>query len=398
MDWGKAAITVKRVEPKEIGSTQGHLLPSADPMDETDSGRERSVNAIPWPKLDHPAIWLAYLPLFFIPWFIERPSPTQMIAAMAGLIVFFGVYFAAFKATGRRLTVLALATLLISFALAFTGSNWTVITIYAAAMVGNLRPPRQAAIMVGGFAVATCVLAFVTRQPLIFWVFGVFLTIMVGAANISRAALEDKNQALAESRDEVRQLAAAAERERIGRDLHDLLGRTLTLIAIKADLSAKLAGRDSDEARNEMRDIAAAARQGLADVRSAVSGMTGATLSRELASSQAALSVAGIRCKIEGDADRIDPGSSAVLAMALREAITNVIRHSGASSCEIILKKQPGELEMTVSDNGHGEAVRAGGGLSGLRSRLGAAGGDLAVRGSAEGTQLVARLPQGAAV
>nr|WP_248284276.1 sensor histidine kinase [Qipengyuania pacifica] len=220
---------------------------------------------------------------------------------------------------------------------------------------------------------------------------------MVGAANISRAALEDKNQALAESRDEVRQLAAAAERERIGRDLHDLLGRTLTLIAIKADLAAKLSDRDSDEARKEMREIAAAARQGLADVRSAVNGMTGATLSRELATSQAALSVAGIRCKIEGDADRIDPGSSAVLAMALREAITNVIRHSGASLCEIILKQQPGGLEMTVSDNGHGEAVRAGGGISGLRSRLGAAGGDLAVRGTSEGTRLVARLPQGAA-
>ena len=388
---------MKQDETMETSGTPAHPQPSVNAIGELGAGKGRPVKPIPWSKLDHPAIWLAYLPLFFIPWFIERPSLTQMIAATAGLVLFLALYFAAFKATGRRLTMLAVATLLISFALAFTGSNWTVITIYAAAMVGNLRPPRHAAILVGSFAVATCVLAFVTRQPVIFWVFGVFLAIMVGAANISRAALDDKNQALAESRDEVRQLAAAAERERIGRDLHDLLGRTLTLIAIKADLAAKLSDRDSDEARKEMREIAAAARQGLADVRSAVNGMTGATLSRELATSQAALSVAGIRCKIEGDADRIDPGSSAVLAMALREAITNVIRHSGASSCEILLKQHPGGLEMTVSDNGHGEAVRAGGGIAGLRSRLGAAGGDLAVRGTAQGTQLVARLPQGAA-
>ena len=388
---------MKQDGTKEISGASPHQQPSIEPVGETDGWEARPGRPVPWSKLDHPAIWLAYLPLFFIPWFIERPSLIQMIAAMAGLVVFLGLYFAAFKATGRRLTVLAVATLLIAFALAFTGSNWTVIAIYAAAMVGNLRPPRRAAMLVGVFAVATCVLALVTRQPVIFWVFGVFLMIMVGAANISRAALEDKNRALAESRDEVRQLAAAAERERIGRDLHDLLGRTLTLIAIKADLAAKLADRDSDEARKEMRDIAAAARQGLADVRSAVSGMTGATLSLEIASSQAALSVAGIRCNIEGDADRIDPGSSAVLAMALREAITNVIRHSGASSCEIFLRQHPGKLEMTVSDNGHGEAVRAGGGISGLRSRLGAAGGDLAVRGTAEGTQLVARLPQEAA-
>lgn len=385
---------MKQDGTKKIGWTSAHPQSSADPMGETDAGKGLPAKTIPWSKLDHPAIWLAYLPLFFIPWFIERPSPIQMIPAIAGLVVFLGLYFAAFKTSGRRLTVFAVATLLISFALAFTGSNWTVIAIYAAAMVGNLQPPRRAAMLVGGFAVATCVLALIIRQPAIFWVIGVFLMIMVGAGNISRAALEDKNRALAESRDEVRQLAAAAERERIGRDLHDLLGRTLTLIAIKADLAAKLADRDGGEARNEMRDIAAAARQGLADVRSAVSGMTGATLTREIASSQAALSVAGIRCKIEGDADRIDPGSSAVLAMALREAITNVIRHSGASSCEILFRQHPGGLEMTVSDNGHGEAVRAGGGISGVRSRLGAAGGKLAVRGTAEGTQLVARLPQ----
>lgn len=352
--------------------------------------------SVAWSKLDHPAIWLAYLPLFFIPWFIEQPSLFQMIAATGGLIVFLGLYFAAFKATGARLIVLAAATLLVSFALAFTGSNWTVIAIYAAAMVGNLRPPRRAAVLVGAFAAATSLLALVIQQPAIFWVFGVFLMVMVGAANISRAALEDKNRALAESRDEVRQLAAAAERERIGRDLHDLLGRTLTLIAIKADLAAKLADRDSGEARKEMRDIAGAARQGLADVRSAVSGMTGATLSREIASSQAALGVAGIDCKIEGDADRIDPGSSAVLAMALREAVTNVIRHSGASACEIAVRQQSAGLEMVVSDNGNGEAVRAGGGISGVGSRLAAAGGDLAVRGTTEGTQLIARLPQDA--
>ncbi|KEO89656.1 hypothetical protein EH31_10890 [Erythrobacter longus] len=350
--------------------------------------------SVAWSKLDHPAIWLAYLPLLFIPWFIEQPSLFQMIAATGGLIVFLGLYFAAFKATGARLIVLAVATLLVSFALAFTGSNWTVIAIYAAAMVGNLRPPRRAAVLVGVFVAATSVLALVTKQPAIYWVFGIFLMVMVGAADISRAALEDKNRALAQSRDEVRQLAAAAERERIGRDLHDLLGRTLTLIAIKADLAAKLADRDSGEARKEMRDIAGAARQGLADVRSAVSGMTGATLSREIASSQAALGVAGIDCTVEGDADRIDPGSSAVLAMALREAVTNVIRHSGASACEIAVRQQSAGLEMVVSDNGNGEAVRASGGISGLRSRLAAAGGDLAVQGTAMGTQLIARLPQ----
>lgn len=350
--------------------------------------------SLPWSKLDHPAIWLAYLPLFFIPWLIERPSPFQMVAAMGGLAVFLGLYFLALKAMGALLIALAIATLLLSFALAFTGSSWTVIAIYAASMIGSLRPPRHSAVLVGVFAASATVLALATNQPATFWVLGVFLMLMVGAANISRAALENKNLALAQSRDEVRQLAAAAERERIGRDLHDLLGRTLTLIAIKADLAAKLAERDAGEARKEMRDIAGAARQGLADVRSAVSGMTGATLSLEIANSRAALGVAGIDCAIEGDADWIDPGSSAVLAMALREAVTNVIRHSGASACEIAVRQQQTGLEMVVSDNGNGEAVRAGGGISGLRTRLAAAGGHLSVQGTDQGAQLIARMPQ----
>jgi two-component system sensor histidine kinase DesK len=380
----------------QIGETSSHQQTPAERDLDTEGNFRAGGLSLSWSRLDHPAIWLAYLPLLFIPWFIEQPSLFQMIAATGGLIVFLGLYFAAFKATGARLIAMSVATLLVSFSLAFTGSNWTVIAIYAAAMIGNLRPPRQAAVLVGAFAAATGGLALVTQQPATYWVFGIFLMVMVGAANISRAALEDKNRALAESRDEVRQLAAAAERERIGRDLHDLLGRTLTLIAIKADLAAKLVDRDAEDARNEMRDIAGAARQGLADVRSAVSGMTGATLSREIAGSQAALGVAGIVCTFEGDADRIDPGTSAVLSMALREAVTNVIRHSGASRCEIAVRQLPAGLEMVVSDNGNGEAVRAGGGISGLRSRLAAAGGDLAVRGTAKGTQLIARLPQDA--
>jgi two-component system sensor histidine kinase DesK len=342
-------------------------------------------------------VWLAYLPLFFVPWLMALPSPPQMIAAIAGVAVFLGLYCAAIGAAGTRLIALATATLLLAFALAFTASNWTVIAIYAAAMIGELRPPRRAAVLVCGFAAATCAIALATRQPAWFWGFGVFLMIMVGLANISRAALEDTNRALAASRDEVRLLAASAERERIARDLHDLLGRTLTLIAIKADLAARLAAEDTAKATREMRDIAAAARHGLADVRAAVSGMTGASLSREITASQAALAAAGIACEVEGDAERIDPGTSAVLAMALREAVTNVIRHSGARSCTIVLSQKPGGLEMIVRDDGDGEAVRVGGGITGLRSRLAAAGGDLVIHGTGQGTCLTARLPLGAA-
>lgn len=360
-------------------------------------GKRRRRGTSFWSNIDHPAVWLAYLPLFFIPWFFEFPSPAQIIGVIAGLIIFLGLYFAAIEAVGTRLVVLSVATLLLSFLLAFTASNWTVIAIYAAAMIANLRPARNAAVWVIAFAVATSALAVMLQQSAFYWVLGVFLMVMVGVGNISRAALEEKNSELSASRDEVRKLAAAAERERIGRDLHDLLGRTLTLIAIKADLAARIADRDVDRAKEEMRDIAAASREGLADVRAAVSGMTGASLSREIAASQTALASAGIASKVEGEAERIDPGSSAVLAMALREAVTNVIRHSGGSSCKIEFRQHADSLEMIVSDDGDGVAVRESGGIAGVRSRLAAVGGDFHIYGTDRGTRLTARLPVGAA-
>jgi two-component system sensor histidine kinase DesK len=365
-------------------------------MQEGHSARHRG-RLLRWEAIDHPAIWLAYLPLFFIPWLIEVPSPAQMVWAGLGLAVFLAVYFVSLKAAGTRLVGLAIAALLLSFALAFTGSNWTVIAVYAAAMIADLRPARWASLGVGAFAAASAGLALATGQPAIYWVLGVFLMIMVGIGNISRAALQDKNRALAAAQGEVRQLAAAAERERIGRDLHDLLGRTLTLIALKADLAARLTNSAPEKAADEISDIAAAAREGLAEMREAVSGMTGASLAREIAGSRAALAAAGIVCEVEGSAEAIDPGTSAVLAMALREAVTNVIRHSDARTCRIALIQQPGGLELKVSDDGDGQAVRPGGGLAGLTARLTAAGGELAVEGDTRGTRVTARVPQGAA-
>mgnify|MGYP002780585198 CR=1 FL=1 len=206
--------------------------------------------------IDHPAVWLAYLPLFFIPWFTCLPTPAQMVTAGIGIAVFLGLFFAAIKTEGGRLIALSCACLVLSFALAFTGSNWTVIAVYAAAMIAELRPTSHAAIGVFAFAAASSALAFATGQPGLYWVLGVFLMIMVGIGNISHAAMQDKNRELAAAQGEVRKFAAAAERERIGRDLHDLLGRTLTLIALKADLAVRLADRAPDKAAAEMRDLA----------------------------------------------------------------------------------------------------------------------------------------------
>jgi two-component system sensor histidine kinase DesK len=303
------------------------------------------------------------------------------------------IYCLSIGTRGLRLVIYSVVTLIIAIAMIPTYGNWTVIAIYATAMIGDLRPTRRAAMLVVAFAfIAGCV-GIISQQNPFYWGFGIFMMVMVGIGTISKSALQDKNHALINAQTEVKQLAAIAERERIGRDLHDMLGSTLTLIAIKADLAARLASSDPQGAEAEMKAVAAAARNGLADVRAAVAGMTGATLAREIATSQAALSAAGIGSIVEGDAEAIERGASAVLAMTLREAITNVIRHSGANSCRITITTEEDKLCLIVSDDGNGEALREGGGIGGMRARLVAAGGGLSVTGGPAGARIVAFLP-----
>ena len=339
----------------------------------------------PWP-------WLIYLPLFVLPWLGPGPSTAQLIGGAVGLAVFLPVYLIGSYTQGRTLLASATLVLLISFALAFTHGSWSVVSVYACAMAGQLRPARHATLTVIAFGVAMVVFALATSQPWFFWTVGVVLAVMVGVGTVSRIKIDDQHRALLLAQDEVRRLSRTAERERIARDLHDLLGRTLTLVSLKAELAARLAPADPDRAVTEMRDVAQAARDGLAQVRAAVSGMTGASFARELDQSRTALAAAGIATTT--DAETLPEGEhGAVLGMALREAVTNVLRHSEAGRCHIAVENRDSEARLTVEDNGAGGSFREGVGLTGMRARLAAAGGSLRVEGDRPGTRVLAVLP-----
>lgn len=348
------------------------------------------------PNLSDPWPWLLYLPFVLVPWLWIPPSRAQMIGTAIGIVAFLPVYLIGARSQGSKLMAAAAVILTISFALAITGSNWIVVSIFAVFIATQLRPPSRAVQVAILFIVLTGAYALWLGQPLIYWGPGLFIMGMVAYTSFAGTRLEDVNRALLAAQDEVRDLAATAERERIGRDLHDLLGRTLTLVAIKAELAERLSRQDPDSARREMREVAAAARNALGEVRTAVSGMTGASLVRELDASRTALTAANISCSIKGDAKNVPSGAGAVLAMALREAVTNVIRHSGASTCEIRISNGPDECRLHVSDDGlKGREIREGAGISGIRARLKAAGGSLLVEGGERTTCLTASLPSG---
>jgi len=337
-------------------------------------------------------VWLAYLPFYAFPWFYQLPSGWKLAGSAIGIAAFLAIYVA----TACRMIPLrrgVVAIFILSLLLAPLGGNWSVIAVFAAALAGNIQPARDAVRFVGVFALATAAVGVGLSMPWLWWLPGAVLIVMVGMSNIAGKALTAKNEALLAAQEEVRTLGGIAERERIARDLHDVMGRTLTLIALKADLVAKLAERDPAEAAAEARTIAAAAREGLADVRGTLADTRRAVLSREIDHARELLATAGIACSIEGEHHALASDRQGVLAMAMREAVTNVARHSNASHCRILILSDGGQALLIVEDDGDGAPLTEGSGLRGMRARLAAAGGALEIARSAGWLRLSASVP-----
>jgi two-component system sensor histidine kinase DesK len=186
------------------------------------------------------------------------------------------------------------------------------------------------------------------------------------------------------TRAELADLAVAADRECLARELHDLLARTLSVIAVKAELASRLSAKGDTAAAAELSDVQRLARQAVRDVREAVTGSHAPSLEAEFAAAEVALRTAGIGLSLERNDTRIDPAHESTLAWAVREAVTNVVKHSGARTCRIALHSSDGATWLEVDDDGRGPvAGSAGAGLDGLAQRVRAAGGTLEI-GAAE--------------
>ncbi|MGW1739826.1 sensor histidine kinase [Nocardia sp. NPDC001965] len=171
------------------------------------------------------------------------------------------------------------------------------------------------------------------------------------------------------------ELAIAAERNRVARDVHDILGHSLTVITVKTELAQRLLDIDMDRARTELADIETLARDALAGVRDTVGGLREVSLRRELGNARAALDAAGIAADLP-DPQELPPGEHELFGWALREAVTNVVRHSGARRCVVTVTSR----SIEVADDGRGIGTGAvGSGLAGLRERAAAAGGVVAL-------------------
>jgi two-component system sensor histidine kinase DesK len=230
--------------------------------------------------------------------------------------------------------------------------------------------------------------------PSSLWLWVPVMTFVIGTIINVEHASQEKDAALALSQDEVRRLAATAERERIGRDLHDLLGHTLSLITLKLELSRKLFERDPARAKSEMEDAERVAREALAQVRSAVTGIRATDLAAELASAKLLLETTQVQLNYAPPPQGLPPEVERGLALVLREAVTNISRHAQAVQAQVEFVREDNAVQLRVRDNGRGGVSADGNGLSGMRDRVRELGGSLSVDSPrAGGTQLLVRVP-----
>lgn len=284
------------------------------------------------------------------------------------------------------------------FALGFMLAPWNFSSvgylIFGFFMIVYLVPMK-----VSSTVIALSIAAYVLEMTLLGASGSTIVSVLVPAVTLAVIAIftsyaHFNQRELRRSQEEILRLATLAERERIGRDLHDLLGHTLSVVALKSELARKLIDRDIDAARAEIAEVERVARDSLAQVRNAVSGIRSTALSSELLAATALLEAQGFKVKCETENVKLPHDRETVLALSLREAATNVRRHSNAKVVTIRLRKEAADVVMEVVDDGRGGRIVPGNGLNGMRERLDTVGGSLSLwPNPAGGTLLRASVP-----
>jgi two-component system, NarL family, sensor histidine kinase DesK len=352
-----------------------------------------SPKRIGWEPYIH-LVWLVFLlfPFFFDP----TIRLENVLYLLPFLLLFFPVYFWTWTHSGpQQLWGIAALTLL---GLLFTPLNYGAsgLCIYAAAATGFAVRPKVAFRIVLGILGVVVLSALISSIPFPF-VFYAFtpmflMTAIIGGINIYQAEKERSDTKLHLAQDEIERLAKIAERERIARDLHDLLGHTLSIITLKAELASKLIDRDPRKAKEEINDVERISREATHQVREAVQGFKLRGLQGELAGMKLALESANIKLDYYIEPLQLSPNQESVLALALRESVTNIIRHSKASHCSIRVSNKNQITCLSVEDNGQGDILKEGSGLSGMRQRVETLGGRLEYK-TENGCHLIIYLP-----
>ena len=365
-------------------------------------------------------VWLLYLVAPVVDLLTQPHSLPYRWGGVAIIVAFSAIYlFAvpnwAYAAWYALPAVAALATLATIASLLYGGVGastlWIFVSSSSGLLIVNSRWAVRAVLASGACYSIFCLTGHVSSEN---FLVNLLPTVLVGLGMIGLRRQFVLTAELAQAREEVVQLAASEERLRLARDLHDLTGQSLSMITLKSELAAKLLrrlpeGGDRDRALAEAEEVAAVSRQTLHDIREAISGYRRPTLAVEIITARTALESAGITthddAELTAASGTFDPDVEAALGWCLREAATNVIRHSGARNCHVSIGRRDGSLCLEVRDDGPGRRADAeagdlarpdcaGTGLRGMSERLSSLGGHLEVRPSERGFHLLASVPE----
>lgn len=350
-----------------------------------------------------PYVWLVYAVVFAAFPFLAGPGPAWWPHLVGGAI-FLALYFRGYWVDGtQRLPIIAGIAAL---GVVLTPMNPGALSffIFATAFVGGARTGRAAVTWILVITVTGAATAWGADWYHPFGVISVgVIAPLVGFVNVHYAEGRRRDASLRLAQDEIARLAVQGERHRIAADLHDVLGHTLSVIVLKAELATKVFDRDPAAARAEMADVERIAREALATTRKVVTGIQTTTLADELLRVRTVLAGACITLHIEPpggppDVSGMNAGAEHALAMMVREAVTNILRHAHATSCRIVVSTGGDDVHLDIIDNGVGGIVHEGNGIRGMRARLAEAGGSLDVVAGAEagaGIHLRATVPVG---
>lgn len=340
-----------------------------------------------------PYVWLIFLAFFFFQPILDHAGAREWIVTGAASVIFVAIYFTIFWVRPPLTYLLLIAMTVMGLGFANYNQGASVFIIFAASFIPWVfNRTRQAIVALGVLIIVLGIDAVVFHSPMGFWAVSMVVSLGVAGSNIHFAEKNRADAKLRMAHEEIEHLAKVAERERIARDLHDVLGHTLSLIIVKSTLANKLLDKSPEKAKNEIADIEKVSRQAMAEIRATLRGYSTYKLSEEFQRAQSTLCSAGIRAESETADVNMSPAQESVVALIVREAVTNIVRHSRARTCRMKLAAENGSCVLSVEDDGCGGIYAEGNGLRGMRERIEALGGKL-VRESQGGTKLRFEFP-----
>ena len=361
----------------------------------------------PWWKLkpfgtvfkdqDHgwgPLLWVVYLGFFFLDPVYSHASLSIWARDLAAAIVFLLLYFGIFMLQSPRAIAHIAGMVVLGVVCMPINHGAATFFIFASAMLPFCVNTKTAAVIgVGTVATIGAFEGLVLHTDGWTLFYSALFPVIIGTGNTMFAERNRMNRKLRRAHEEIEHLAKVAERERIARDLHDVLGHTLSVITLKSELAGKLIERDPERAGKEIREVEEISRQALSEVRDAIRGYRANGLAAELAHAKATLETAGLNVQCDAATSLQLPAvQESVLSLALREGVTNVVRHAHATNCRLRLEEQNGSCRLEIADDGQGFVSIEGNGLRGMRERVEMLGGTLDRRNKS-GTTLTITLP-----